>query len=205
MTMLKRTGTKSMKLALPTKTTIKKTNGANKPTLPSDEYKDEIKPVEVSLTNSTKLVISVKRNQEDGLPRLDIREFITSEKYTGFTKKGVNISLEKISPLLDVLSAVETDDKIAKMIADLKAVEDEEVARDWQTLLSKKSVGKISAEINYSMNRKDIEELADLYQSGKYQDKILEVLEDINYHREYGFFSEEDFDGLYDYLDEEWD
>lgn len=82
-------------------------------TLPSDEYKDEIPPKEIVLSKDGKLVISVKRGGPDGLPRVDIRFFATTEVYTGFTKKGVNFDLEYLPDLLDILSSVseETDEK----------------------------------------------------------------------------------------------
>lgn len=74
--------------------------------LPSDEYKDEIEPREIELDENGKLVISVKRGGDYGLPCVDIRYFATTERYTGFTKKGVNFPLELLYDLVDILREV---------------------------------------------------------------------------------------------------
>lgn len=88
----------------------KKTKGNS---LPSDEYKDEIPPKEIVLSEDGKIVVSVKRGGLDGLPRVDIRFFATTEVYTGFTKKGINFDLEYLPDLLEILSTVsdEADEK----------------------------------------------------------------------------------------------
>lgn len=80
--------------------------------LPPDEYRDEIDPVEIPLNENGKLVISVKRGGEFGLPKVDIRFFAT-EVYTGFTKKGVNFDLDKLPKLKAILCDVidECDEK----------------------------------------------------------------------------------------------
>lgn len=75
-------------------------------TLPPDEYKDEITPKEIILDETGKLVISVKRGGDYGLPHVDIRHFVTTERYTGFTKKGVNFPLEFLYELMDLLQEV---------------------------------------------------------------------------------------------------
>ena len=81
--------------------------------LPSDEYKDEIEPLEIPLDENGKLIISVKRGGEYGLPKVDIRFFATTEVYTGFTKKGVNFDLDKLPKLKAILCDVieECDEK----------------------------------------------------------------------------------------------
>ena len=81
--------------------------------LPSDEYRDEIPPKEIVLDDNGKLVISVKRGGEDGLPRVDIRFYATTEVYTGFTKKGINFDLNYLPDLLEILNDVsdEVDEK----------------------------------------------------------------------------------------------
>lgn len=88
----------------------KKTKGNS---LPSDEYKDELTPKEIVLSEDGKIVVSVKRGGLDGLPRVDIRFFATTEVYTGFTKKGINFDLEYLPDLLEILSIVsdEADEK----------------------------------------------------------------------------------------------
>lgn len=74
--------------------------------LPPDEYKDEVTPREIVLDESGKLVISVKRGGDYGLPHVDIRHYVTTERYTGFTKKGVNFPLEFLLELMDLLQEV---------------------------------------------------------------------------------------------------
>ena len=74
--------------------------------LPPDEYKDEVTPREIEIDENGKLVISVKRGGDLGLPHVDIRHFVTTERYTGFTKKGVNFPLEFLYELMDLLKEV---------------------------------------------------------------------------------------------------
>lgn len=76
------------------------------PKLPPDDYKDEIEPKEIKLDETGKLVISVKRGGDYGLPHVDIRHFVTTERFTGFTKKGVNFPLEFLYELMDLLKDV---------------------------------------------------------------------------------------------------
>ena len=89
----------------PEKTT-KKQEETKKIPLPPDEYKDEIEPKEIKLDETGKLVISVKRGGDYGLPHVDIRHYVTTERFTGFTKKGVNFPLEFLLELLDMLQEV---------------------------------------------------------------------------------------------------
>ena len=95
--------------------TPKKQRKSCKNLLPSDEYRDEIPPKEVLLTEdgNNKLVVSVKRGGEFGLPKVDIRLFVTSDVYTGFTKKGINFNLNRLPKLKSLLCDVieECDEK----------------------------------------------------------------------------------------------
>lgn len=176
--------------------------------LPSDKYLDEVTPIDIKVSDTTKVVLSVKREASEGLPRLDIREYVTTPKYTGFTKKGVNIPLEVLPSLVAHLTALSQDPKIGKMIDDMLAVTEEDLEgeiavkekREWKSLL-KLSTGRLSAKIDYSMSKEDIETLAELYQEGYKQQEILDVLEDINYHTEYAYFADENWDELQDFLD----
>lgn len=74
--------------------------------LPPDEYKDEIEPKRISIDEGIDLVISVKRGGEYGLPRIDIRQYVKTENYEGFTKKGVNFPLEYLYDFIDLLNDV---------------------------------------------------------------------------------------------------
>lgn len=85
----------------------KKKSSGNK--LPSNEYKDEINPIEVPINESGKLVVSVKRGGEFGLPKVDIRFYSTTEVYTGFTKKGVNFDLVLLPDLIKALIQATTE------------------------------------------------------------------------------------------------
>ena len=71
--------------------------------LPPDEYEDEIEPKEILIDENGKLVVSVKRGGEFGLPHVDIRHYVTTDRFTGFTRKGVNFPLELLLELVDVL------------------------------------------------------------------------------------------------------
>ena len=87
------------------KKTVEKTS-KSEGRLPSDEYKDEIEPKEIVLDENGNLVISVKRGGEYGLPCVDIRHYVTTERFTGFTRKGVNFPLELLLELVDTLREV---------------------------------------------------------------------------------------------------
>lgn len=87
------------------KKTVEKTS-KSEGRLPPDEYKDEIEPKEIVLDENGKLVISVKRGGEYGLPCVDIRHYVTTERFTGFTRKGVNFPLELLLELIDALREV---------------------------------------------------------------------------------------------------
>lgn len=84
--------------------TLKKENK-----LPPDEYKDEIEPIDLVVDESRKLVLSVKRGGEYGLPMCDLRQYATTEKYTGFTKKGINVPVELIPDIIEILQVAYQD------------------------------------------------------------------------------------------------
>lgn len=71
--------------------------------LPADVYKDEIDPIDLEIDETRKFVISVKRGGEFGLPMCDVRQFQTTELYTGFTKKGINFPIELLPDLIELL------------------------------------------------------------------------------------------------------
>lgn len=71
--------------------------------LPADVYKDEIDPIDLEIDETRKFVISVKRGGEFGLPMCDIRQYQTTELYTGFTKKGINFPVELLPDLIELL------------------------------------------------------------------------------------------------------
>ena len=74
--------------------------------LPPDAYKDEIEPIELEVDDTRKFVLSVKRGGEFGLPMCDVRQYQTTELYTGFTKKGIKFPIELLPDLIELLQEV---------------------------------------------------------------------------------------------------
>ena len=74
--------------------------------LPPDAYKDEITPIDLEVDDTRKFVLSVKRGGEFGLPMCDVRQYQTTELYTGFTKKGINFPVELLPDLIELLQVV---------------------------------------------------------------------------------------------------
>lgn len=87
----------------PKKEETKKKSTKSKKELPSDVYKDEIEPIDLEIDETRKFVISVKRGGEFGLPMCDVRQYQTTELYTGFTKKGINFPIELLPDLIELL------------------------------------------------------------------------------------------------------
>lgn len=60
-----------------------------------DEYADEIPKKVIELDEKWKLVLSCRRKSDDdeGLPYVDMRLYLTSDRYTGYTKNGFSFSL----------------------------------------------------------------------------------------------------------------
>lgn len=87
----------------PKKEETKKKSTKSKKELPADVYKDEIEPIDLEIDETRKFVISVKRGGEYGLPMCDVRQFQTTELYTGFTKKGINFPIELLPDLIELL------------------------------------------------------------------------------------------------------
>ena len=77
--------------------------------LPADTYKDEIEPLEMELSDKVKLIFAVKRQGELGLPNVDIRMYMTTDVYTGFTKKGINFPLELIEEFIELVNQVNAE------------------------------------------------------------------------------------------------
>lgn len=98
-----------MKILKPTKKaeTVKAANkkqAARK--LPPDTYKPLFDGVDVEVDDSRKLIINVQRGGEEGLPCVDVRTYQTTEAYTGYTKKGINIPLNLLPHLIAQLERV---------------------------------------------------------------------------------------------------
>lgn len=74
--------------------------------MPPDTYVDEITPRELEVDETRKFVLSVKRGGEFGLPMCDVRQYQTTDLYTGFTKKGINFPIELLPDLIELLQEV---------------------------------------------------------------------------------------------------
>lgn len=99
---------------------------SHKNELPSDDYKDLIPPVNLTLTDTSKVVISVKRGGEYGLPKVDIRLFVDTASYTGPTTKGINLYLDKLPELNTYLHEVEEMCGKLKLFDEFEKSEEEE-------------------------------------------------------------------------------
>lgn len=89
------------------KETAKEKTKKNK--LPPDTYHDEVTPLELVIDETMKLIFTVKRGGELGLPRVDIRQYVTTEAYTGFTKKGINFPLEFMLEFMDKVEELNSE------------------------------------------------------------------------------------------------
>lgn len=90
--------------ATPAKEIAKTEETTKRKKLPPDEYKDEIPSKKIEVDDTRHIIVSVKRGGEDGLPCLDVRWYQTTDVYTGFTKRGINIPVEYLPELLQVLN-----------------------------------------------------------------------------------------------------
>ena len=54
--------------------------------------------------------IVVRIDDFGGKPGLTIREFVTSDRYTGFTKAGTRISLENFKKFKDAINSIDEED-----------------------------------------------------------------------------------------------
>lgn len=77
-----------------------------KKSLPSDAYKEEITPKEIVIDDTRKIIVSVKRGGDLGLVCADIRQYQTTQTFTGFTKKGINIPLEALVEIKAIIQDV---------------------------------------------------------------------------------------------------
>lgn len=93
--------------------------------LPLDEYTPLIPQVVIEISESQSLVLRATRGGELGLPRLDIREYVKTERYTGFTKKGINIPLEHISDLAQKLHIMANSHPVVTALKDMEYTDEE--------------------------------------------------------------------------------
>ena len=77
--------------------------------LPPDTYDDILEPVRIPFNDSRHIVISTKRSGELGILSADIRWYETTEKYSGFTKKGMTISALRLQEVIESLTAIQAE------------------------------------------------------------------------------------------------
>ena len=77
--------------------------------LPPDTYEDILEPVRIPFNDTRHIVISTKRSGELGILSADIRWYATTEKYSGFTKKGITISALRLQEVIESLTAIQAE------------------------------------------------------------------------------------------------
>ena len=73
----------------------------------SGDYTEEFDPVRIPIDNFRDINISVKRQGDMGLPHLEMKTWAHTELYTGPTKQGFSVPVEKIRDLIEALEEVE--------------------------------------------------------------------------------------------------
>ncbi|MCD4771565.1 hypothetical protein K8R30_04090 [archaeon] len=63
---------------------------------------------EIQKNEETKIIIRI--DDFGGQPGLTIREFVKSERYTGFTKAGVRIKAEKFEDFKKIINSIDPND-----------------------------------------------------------------------------------------------
>jgi metal-dependent HD superfamily phosphatase/phosphodiesterase len=105
-----KTRRKKLQVAKSTESAPKKQEKAEKPKkekaekLPPDTYAPMLEARELQISDTAKLVFSVSRKGEDGLPHIDIRLHVTSEQYTGLTKKGITFNTEYLYDFMEIVN-----------------------------------------------------------------------------------------------------
>lgn len=120
---------KQIKLVQPPKPVLQK---KVKEELPADVYKPVGTPSSMTIAVKEdkgvefKIFVSVNRQGDKGLPLVDIREHITSPKFTGFTQKGVVVPLQLYPQFVDMLLKTLNQQEVQKALRDLKLAEKED-------------------------------------------------------------------------------
>lgn len=90
---------------------------------PSKKVDKNVKEVWVRVNDSTQIRIEVSKFK--GQYRLDIREHIETERYTGLTKKGINILTNHARELYEALGKVLETIETENLINELEEEEEE--------------------------------------------------------------------------------
>lgn len=141
----------------------------------------------------------------------EIRKAFGREKKEIPTEYSHAIIYEEIEDLFVKSTDMQkTKEKIIKIISNSVAADtiieyldfDEimaaaKVRRDWDSALSGVEKGyMLSSTIGWGFTKNDIKELAKLHESGKYREKIEDLLEDCNYHSLNSYFQAGDYGHL---------
>jgi hypothetical protein len=59
------------------------------------------------IKKSDAIDIVIRVDEYEGKEGITIREFVTSDKYTGFTKNGTRIPIEKLDEFKKIISSIE--------------------------------------------------------------------------------------------------
>lgn len=90
---------------------------------PAKKTNKNVKEVWVRVSDSTQIRIEV--SEFKGQYRLDIREHIETERYTGLTKKGINILTNHARELYEALGKIVETIKAENLINELEEEEEE--------------------------------------------------------------------------------
>jgi len=85
---------------------------------PAKKTNKNVKEVWVRVNDSTQIRIEVSEFKEQY--RLDIREYIETEKYKGFTKKGINVLTNYAEELYEALGKILETIKAENLINELE-------------------------------------------------------------------------------------
>jgi hypothetical protein len=73
----------------------------------------------ISKNENTEIVVRI--DDFGGRPGLTIREFVSSERYTGFTKAGVRIQAADFNKFKEMINSISQDDLVADESSEAKA------------------------------------------------------------------------------------
>ena len=74
----------------------------------TSEYKELIEPLKMNLSEGLDLVFSVSESNSEEGARLDIRTYLTTERYTGPTKKGINFPIELLEEFKEYIDQIDS-------------------------------------------------------------------------------------------------
>lgn len=70
-------------------------------------YTQVINPIEMELTEKSKLIFSASKNNKTDEVYVDIRIHVNSERYSGPTKKGITFPLDRIEEVQEKLKELD--------------------------------------------------------------------------------------------------